>query len=122
MEVDLSILILQNQRKEPRGGGGGGEATRFPGIGHGPLIQACLAHVLCITPRCTMPLRAEERALCLAQEAPWVVLGDCESFHPGNHHRGVSCLGVELVLDSRFSSLSANLSNYSKQHRPTPGP
>ena len=44
-----------------------------------------------------------------------------ESFHLGNHHMGVICLGVELVLDSRFSSLSGNLFNYSKQHRPTRG-
>ena len=53
------------------------------------------------------------------REAQWVVLEDSKSFHLGNHHTHVICLAVEAVLDSRFSSLSGNLSNYSKQHRGT---
>lgn len=46
-----------------------------------------------------------------------MVLEDSKSFHLGSHHTHVICLAVEAVLDSRFSSLSGNLSNYSKQHR-----
>ena len=40
------------------------QVTQFTGNRRRLWIQACLAHVLCVTPHCTVLLRADERALC----------------------------------------------------------